>query len=587
MFTTGSKLLIGAATLATISAITYGVTQDGVMGTIGLTSAAIVLWFIAIVNLFIRDSNYWADEIASIEAAPAAVPAPHNSVWPFAFAFAAAVLTIGLVTYQAVFVIGLVLLLVTGAEWTAEAWAQRASADAAHNAEVRNRIANPLEFPLAAAIGVGLVVYAFSRVMLWLSKTNTVVAFSVLGTIIIALAFFFAYRPGKKSRAAAVVIGVGALGLIAGGAAAGLSGERDIKTHETTSGLSEEGVDICTSPEEFEADEKASQTVGAVAAVAATITLDDDESLSYVLNGPSPTGAECHHAAPVEPEQRDLQEQHQRATTALGQPRHPGVGRTGQRGRGAAVLRVHRPGGRRRRPEHHLDRGPAEHHRSGWVLLLRARCRVRPPESECAVSNPRSKRHPVTSSATVRSMSRGIRIALVVGLGALIAGCAEDAPQDMFQPAGPNAESIYDLSLLVFGLAGLVGVIVLTFVFFTVFKFRDRGQPNPEQLHGRPTLEIVLTIIPALILIGIAIPTVSTIMALNDTSDTECVINVTGQQWWWEIDYPTQEGLRGRHRRADRHLRSDGHPDRHAGARARHQPRRHPLVVDPAPERQA
>jgi hypothetical protein len=293
MFTTGSKLLIGAATLATISAITYGVTQDGVMGTIGLTSAAIVLWFIAIVNLFIRDSNYWADEIASIDAAPAAVPAPDNSVWPFAFAFAAAVLTIGLVTYQAVFVIGLVLLLVTGAEWTAEAWAQRASSDAAHNAEVRNRIANPLEFPLAAAIGVGLVVYAFSRVMLWLSKTNTVVAFSVLGTIIIALAFFFAYRPGKKSRAAAVVIGVGALGLIAGGAAAGLSGERDIETHETTSGLSEEGVDICTSPEEFEADEKASQTVGAVAAVAATITLDDDESLSYVLNGPSPTGAEA------------------------------------------------------------------------------------------------------------------------------------------------------------------------------------------------------------------------------------------------------------------------------------------------------
>jgi cytochrome c oxidase subunit 2 len=139
-------------------------------------------------------------------------------------------------------------------------------------------------------------------------------------------------------------------------------------------------------------------------------------------------------------------------------------------------------------------------------------------------------------------MSRGIRIALVVGLGALIAGCAEDAPQDMFQPAGPNAESIYDLSLLVFGLAALVGVIVLTFIFFTVFKFRDRGQPNPEQIHGRPTLEIVLTIIPALILIGIAIPTVSTIMALNDTSDTECVINVTGQQWWWEIDYPTQEG---------------------------------------------
>lgn len=262
------------------------------MGTIGLASAAIVLWFLAVLNLFIRDSNYWADEISSIDTAPAAVRAPVNTVWPFAFAFSAAVFAVGLVTYQAVFVIGVVLLLVTGAEWTAEAWAHRASADVSHNADVRDRIANPLEFPLAAAIGIGIVVYALSRVMLWLSKTSTVVAFSVLGAIIITLAFLFAYRPKVSSKAAAVVIGVGALGLIAGGAAAGLSGERDIEQHETTEGLAEEGVDICTSPEEFEADEKASQTVAATAAVAATITLGADGELTYELNGPSAQGAD-------------------------------------------------------------------------------------------------------------------------------------------------------------------------------------------------------------------------------------------------------------------------------------------------------
>ena len=86
MFTTGSKFLIGAATLATLSAIAYGVTQDGIMGTIGLGSAALVLWFLAGLNLAMRDNNYWADEIASIDDAPAAVRAPANSVWPFAFA---------------------------------------------------------------------------------------------------------------------------------------------------------------------------------------------------------------------------------------------------------------------------------------------------------------------------------------------------------------------------------------------------------------------------------------------------------------------------------------------------------------------
>jgi hypothetical protein len=286
MFTTGSKLLIGASVLAAVSAIAYGVAQDGVMGTIGLVSAAIALAFLAGINIYTNDSNIWDDEISSVETAPAAARPPANSIWPMAFALGAAVLTVGLVTYQAVFIVGVVLLLAAGAEWTAEAWAERASADASYNAEVRSRIANPLEFPLAAAIGIGIIVYAFSRIMLWLSKTNTVVFFSVMGAAILGVAFLIAYRPGLKSRAAAGVIGVAVMALVAGGAAAGLDGERDIKEHETTEGLTEEGEEICLSPEEFEADEKASQSVAASANVAAEITLTESGALELDLVGP-------------------------------------------------------------------------------------------------------------------------------------------------------------------------------------------------------------------------------------------------------------------------------------------------------------
>jgi hypothetical protein len=286
MFTTGSKLLIGSSVIAAISAIAYGVAQDGVMGTVGLASAAVALAFLAGINIYTNDSNIWDDEIASVETAPAAARPPANSIWPMAFALGAAVLTVGLVTYQAVFVVGVVLLLASGAEWTAEAWAERASADAAFNAEVRSRIANPLEFPLAAAIGIGIIVYSFSRIMLWLSKTNTVIAFAVLGVIILTVAFLAAYRPGLKSRAAVGAIAVGVLALVAGGAAAGLDGEREIKEHETTEGLTEEGEEICLSPEEFEADEKASQSVGAQANVAAEITLTEAGELDFDVVGP-------------------------------------------------------------------------------------------------------------------------------------------------------------------------------------------------------------------------------------------------------------------------------------------------------------
>jgi hypothetical protein len=291
MITTGSKLLIGSAVLATIAAIAYGVTQDGVMGTVGLASAAVALSFLAGLNIYLRDCNVWADEIESVETTAAATRAPADSVWPFAFAFSAAVLTLGLVTTQAVFVIGVVLLLVSGAEWTAEAWADAASGDAAYNNEVRARMANPLEFPVGAAIGIGIVVYAFSRVMLGLSKTGTVVAFSLVGALIITLAYIFASRPGS-SRVAVGVLAAGSLLVVAGGAAAGFGGERDIKEYETTAGLNEEGVEICTSPEKFPSDKKASQSVGAPASVAAAITLGADGQLTYRLDGPSAQGSD-------------------------------------------------------------------------------------------------------------------------------------------------------------------------------------------------------------------------------------------------------------------------------------------------------
>jgi cytochrome c oxidase subunit II len=161
------------------------------------------------------------------------------------------------------------------------------------------------------------------------------------------------------------------------------------------------------------------------------------------------------------------------------------------------------------------------------------------------MSNSPLKRHPLETASTVSKMSRRARIGLVAGLGVVVAGCAQDAPQDTWDPAGPNAQMIHNLQWPVFAIAGVVGLIVITFVAIIIVKFRDRGQAIPEQTHGKPALEITLTILPALILIGVAIPTVGTIMALNDADDTECIINVTGQQWWWEVDYAQQDGCGG------------------------------------------
>jgi cytochrome c oxidase subunit 2 len=144
--------------------------------------------------------------------------------------------------------------------------------------------------------------------------------------------------------------------------------------------------------------------------------------------------------------------------------------------------------------------------------------------------------------ASVRGVMRNV-LKPIIALGAIsvvAASCATNAPQDTWQPKGPNAKLIDDLQQPVFAVAGIIGLIVAVAVIYTMIKYRDRGQPIPEQTHGKPALEITLTIIPALILAVVSVFTFGAIFKLAKTDDTEMIINVTGQQWWWEYDYPVQ-----------------------------------------------
>ena len=140
--------------------------------------------------------------------------------------------------------------------------------------------------------------------------------------------------------------------------------------------------------------------------------------------------------------------------------------------------------------------------------------------------------------------ARRRRIALTAaGLGVLLAGCAENAPQDTWQPAGPDARTIDNLQQPVFLAAGVVGVLVIAAVAYCIVRFRDRGQAMPSQSHGKSAVEIGGIVLSASILAAIAVPTFRTIFDLADTSGCDMTVNVTGQQWWWEYAYPAQEGI--------------------------------------------
>ena len=126
------------------------------------------------------------------------------------------------------------------------------------------------------------------------------------------------------------------------------------------------------------------------------------------------------------------------------------------------------------------------------------------------------------------------------GLLLALSACAEKAPQDTMEPAGPVSRKILHLSEPVFLIAGIVFVLVQGLVIFAVLKFRDRPDkpgPEPEQVHGNTKLEVGWTLIPALILFSIAIPTIKTIFDLSHKPANALQVTVIGHQFWWEYRY--------------------------------------------------
>jgi cytochrome c oxidase subunit 2 len=142
-----------------------------------------------------------------------------------------------------------------------------------------------------------------------------------------------------------------------------------------------------------------------------------------------------------------------------------------------------------------------------------------------------------------RSARRLIKPALIVLLVLLGTACAAHAPQDYLKPEGSEAIKANNLFRPVFWIAAAIFFLVEGAIVFAVVKFRDRpGREEPKQIHGNSRLEFTWTLIPALILAGVAIPTVLTIFSVAaKPGPNQTRIHVTAHQWWWQYDY---EGVR-------------------------------------------
>ncbi len=101
---------------------------------------------------------------------------------------------------------------------------------------------------------------------------------------------------------------------------------------------------------------------------------------------------------------------------------------------------------------------------------------------------------------------------------------------------------IYDLHMTVFWICVWVGVIVFGILFYSVFTYRKSAGSEPAKFHENTKLEIAWTIVPFIVLIGMAVPATSTLIEIYDTDDADLDIVITGYQWKWKYEYLNPEG---------------------------------------------
>src|SRR2546421_735470 len=120
---------------------------------------------------------------------------------------------------------------------------------------------------------------------------------------------------------------------------------------------------------------------------------------------------------------------------------------------------------------------------------------------------------------------------------------AGGSPSRWRRPAASSmAQEIDHLHQYVMWLIIVIFVGVFGFMFYACFAHRkSRGHPA-EQFHENITVELLWTIIPALILIVIAWPVTKVVIAQKDTSSPDLTIKATGYQWKWGYDYLKGEG---------------------------------------------
>jgi cytochrome c oxidase subunit 2 len=122
-------------------------------------------------------------------------------------------------------------------------------------------------------------------------------------------------------------------------------------------------------------------------------------------------------------------------------------------------------------------------------------------------------------------------------LGGAFASAHADYALNMREGVTATSRSVYDLHMTIFWVCCAIGVIVFGAMIYSIIYHRKSKGAVAAQFHESTTMEVLWTVVPIVILVSMAIPATSTLLAMEDSSQADMTVKVTGIQWKWKYDY--------------------------------------------------
>ena len=124
---------------------------------------------------------------------------------------------------------------------------------------------------------------------------------------------------------------------------------------------------------------------------------------------------------------------------------------------------------------------------------------------------------------------------------AVFAAAPEPWQIGLQDPAGSIAEKATSLHNLLLIIITAISLFVLALLIYVCWRFREKSNPVASKTSHNVVIEVLWTVVPVLILVVIAVPSFRLLYYLDQTKDTDMVIKVTGNQWYWNYEYPDEQ----------------------------------------------